>query len=302
MFNPNTLQPLHGKYISGWMSQSSPTVRHDSVFKRISGVQNGSAFQLANKEHTQTVQDETLLKNNLVEVTPSRDAKSSSFHSSQPKICRSQRYSTEFVNTVKQELLTHTVREVVEQHGLPRRTVYNWANGLDGAREKIKQNNIRNRAKQSRFHTLIGLKKYCLGRVDYLCSQQQNLRTISDTKIISQVAKEEGINRYTLINWIVRARSSSSDSGSVSQLPKSTPDETHSVKNVQPHQSVNGHSDAHQLNAQSNIDPVNLWANKSSTAPPTVLTDSTDDGKVEKSFEECLQDLIRWQDEHLRRM
>ncbi|UWS32086.1 hypothetical protein [Erwinia pyrifoliae] len=105
-----------------------------------------------------------------------------------------------------------------------------------------------------------------------------------------------------VVSWVANARKYSSDSERVSQLPKSTPDKKQSVKNVQPHQSVNRNSDAHQLNAQNNIDSAKLRANELFTAPPTVRTDSTVDNKIEKSFAECLQDLIRWQNNNLRRM
>ncbi|MCT2388643.1 hypothetical protein [Erwinia pyrifoliae] len=382
MFNPNTLQPLHGKYISGWMSQSSPTVRHDSVLNRISGVQNGPDFLLAANEYMKNVQDGTLLINNLAEVKPAQAAASSSSHSSQPEIFPNKRYSTKFVNKVKQELFTDPVREVAKRYRLPYHTVYNWANGPGGNREKIKRNNISdmanrsrfhslskpdltaasqqkirsnrrfspefvNRVKQnlltqsiqqvakkygllyqtvyawankpggsrekikrnniieiarrSRFHSLSGLRKYCIDRVNDLCSQPQNLREISRAEIIRQVAKEEGIEIRTVINWVSRDRNYSY-SRRVFQLPKSTPDEKHSVKNVQTHQSVNRNSYAHQLNAQNNIGSVELWANESSTAPPTVRTDSTNDEKNAKSFAECLQELKEWQDKHLCRM
>ncbi|MCT2388642.1 hypothetical protein [Erwinia pyrifoliae] len=302
MFNPNTLQPLHGKYISGWMSQSSPTVRHDSVLNRISGVQNGSAFQPANKERTQTVQDGTLLINNLASVQPTEAAQSSSSHPSQPEIYRRQRYDPEFVKKIIEKLSTKTVRQVAEQYGLPYQTVYKWANKPDGAIEKIKCDNISEIAIQSRFHLLSELRKHCIDRVNDLCSQRKNLRWISKREIIIQVAEEEDIKITTVSNWVARGRKYSSDSRRVSQLPKRTPYERHSVKNVQTHQSVNRNSYAHQLNAQNNIGSVELWANESSTAPPTVRTDSTNDEKNAKSFAECLQELKEWQDKHLCRM
>ncbi|UWS30690.1 hypothetical protein [Erwinia pyrifoliae] len=383
MFTPIKLQPPHGNDISGWMSQSSRAVPHDSVLNRISGVQNGSAFQPANKERTQTVQDGTLLINNLASVQPTEAAQSSSSHPSQPEIFPNKRYSTKFVNKVKQELFTDPVREVAKRYRLPYHTVYNWANGPGGNREKIKRNNISdmanrsrfhslskpdltaasqqkirsnrrfspefvNRVKQnlltqsiqqvakkygllyqtvyawankpggsrekikrnniieiarrSRFHSLSGLRKYCIDRVNDLCSQPQNLREISRAEIIRQVAKEEGIEIRTVINWVSRDRNYSSYSRPVSQLPKSTPDEKHSVKNVQTHQSVEGDSGAHPLNKRLSIGSVELWANESSTAPPTVRTDSTNDEKNAKSFAECLQELKEWQDKHFCRM
>ncbi|UWS30689.1 hypothetical protein [Erwinia pyrifoliae] len=383
MFTPIKLQPPHGNDISGWMSQSSPTVRHDSVLNRISGVQIGPVFLLAANEYMKNFQDGTFFKNNLAEVKPAQAAASSSSHSSQPEIFPNKRYSIEFVNKVKQMLSTNTIREVVERYGLPYHTVYNWANRPGGAREKNKQNNIsdmanRSRfhslskpdltaasqqkihsnrrfspefvnrvkqnlltqsiqqvakiyglpyqtvyawankpggnrekikkdniteiAKRSRFHSLSGLRKYCIDRVNDLCSQPQNLREISRAEIIRQVAKEEGIKISTVINWVSRDRNYSSYSRPVSQLPKSTPDEKHSVKNVQTHQSVEGDSGAHPLNKRLSIGSVELWANESSTAPPTVRTDSTNDEKNAKSFAECLQELKEWQDKHFCRM
>ncbi|ADP12203.1 conserved uncharacterized protein [Erwinia sp. Ejp617] len=310
MFTPIKLQPPHGNDISGWMSQSSRAVPHDSVLNRISGVQNGSAFQPANKERTQTVQDGTRLKNNLSEVTPSGDTESSSLHSSQPKICRKRIYRIGFVKQVKQRLLTEPVRRVAEELGIPYRTAYTWANEQGGARKKIeKKKNISGIAKpkRSRFHSLPELKKHCIDRVNELCSERQNLHGISKSEIISQVAMEEGIHIMKVVSWVANARKYSSDSERVSQLPKSTPDKKQSDNNVQRHQSVSGNSDthqpnAHQLNAHSNIDSAKLRANELFTAPPTVRTDSTGDNKIEKSFAECLQELTEWQNKHLRRM
>ncbi|ADP12205.1 conserved uncharacterized protein [Erwinia sp. Ejp617] len=295
MFTPIKLQPPHGNDISGWMSQSSRAVPHDSVLNRISGVQNGSAFQPANKERTQTVQDGTLLINNLASVKPAEAAQSSSSHTSQPEIYRRQRYDPKFVEQIKEELSTKTVLQVAKEHGLNYRTVYHWANGPGGAREKIKKNNISEIATRSRFRSTFALKKHCVDKVKYLCSQQQNLREISnEKKIISQVAKEEGIHKTSLTWWVAKTRKNSSDSRRVLLLPKRTPDETHRVNNVKPHQSVSGNSDTHQPNAQSNIDSAKLRANELPTAPPTVRTDSTNDEKIKEGFARCFQHIERW--------
>ncbi|MCT2388644.1 hypothetical protein [Erwinia pyrifoliae] len=302
MFTPIKLQPPHGNDISGWMSQSSRAVPHDSVLNRISGVQNGPVHLLPANDYMKTVQDGKLLINNLASVKPAEAAQSSSSHPSQPEIYRRQRYYPKFVEIIKQELLTKTVRQVAEQYGLPYQTVYKWANKPDGAIEKIKCDNISEIAIQSRFHLLSELRKHCIDRVKHLCSERQNLRWISKREIIIQVAEEEDIKITTVSNWVARGRKYSSDSRRVSQLPKRTPYERHSVKNVQTHQSVNRNSYAHQLNAQNNIGSVELWANESSTAPPTVRTDSTNDEKNAKSFAECLQELKEWQDKHLCRM
>ncbi|ADP12200.1 hypothetical protein EJP617_25190 [Erwinia sp. Ejp617] len=302
MFTPNTLQPLHGKDISGWMSQSSPTVQFPSFHDQISGVQNGPGFLRVNKEHTQTVQDGTLLKNNLAGVKSAEAAQSSPSHPSEPEIYRRQRYDPEFVEKIIEELSTKTVREVAGKYDLPYQTVYKWANKPDGAIEKIKCDNISEIAIQSRFHSLSELREHCIDRVNDLCSQRQNLRRISKREIIILVAEEEDINTMTVVNWVKRARKYSSDSRRVSQLPKRTPYERHSVKKVQTHQRVKGDSGAHPLNAHSNIDSAKLRANELFTAPPTVRTDSTGDNKIEKSFAECLQELTEWQNKHLRRM
>ncbi|WP_375546909.1 transposase [Erwinia pyrifoliae] len=173
MFTPIKLQPPHGNDISGWMSQSSPTVRHDSVLNRISGVQIGPVFQPANKERTQTVQDGTLLINNLASVQPTEAAQSSSSHPSQPEIYRRQRYDPEFVKKIIEKLSTKTVRQVAKEHGVSFQTIYKWVNKLDGAREMIKRNNISEIVLQSRFHSLPGLRQHCIDRVKHLDPTRQ---------------------------------------------------------------------------------------------------------------------------------
>ncbi|UXK13704.1 formate--tetrahydrofolate ligase [Erwinia pyrifoliae] len=295
MFTPIKLQPPHGNDISGWMSQISPIVQLPSFHNQISGVQNGPFFLLATNQYMKTVQDGTLLINNLASVQPTEAAQSSSSHPSQPEIYRRQRYDPEFVKNIKEELSTKTVWQVAKEHGLNYRTVYHWENGSGGAREKINKNNISEIATRSRFRSTFALKKHCVDRVNELCSQQQNPREISnEKKIISQVAKEEGIHKTSLTWWVAKTRKNSSDSKRVLLLPKRTPDEKHRVNNVKPHQSVSGNSDAHKLNVQSNIDLAKLRANELPTAPPTVRTDSTNDEKIEEGFARCFQHIERW--------
>ncbi|WP_042958983.1 hypothetical protein [Erwinia tasmaniensis] len=313
MFNTNILQPLHREDISDRMSQeSSAAVQHGSFLNQISRVLAGPVFLWADNEYMKTSQGGTLFMNNLEAVQPAQATASSPSHYSQPEVCRRRKYNTEFVNKVKQELFTHTVGEVAKRYRLPYPTVYKWSIALGGvrakikrsngkekikqgnAREKIKRGNGREIAQQSRFHTLMRLKKHCVNRVNDLCSQQQNLRERSQKVIISKVAKEEGICIGTLKSWVVNASNYSFHSRSVFLLPMSTADKNHSVKKSYPRQSAGGNSDAHQLKARRNVDLVKFRANKSSTTPTTVRTDSTDAQKIEKGFVKCFQHLARW--------
>ncbi|CCG86891.1 hypothetical protein [Erwinia piriflorinigrans] len=295
MFNINLLQPPHREDTSGRTSRnSSPTVQHASFLNQISEVLIGPVFLRADNEHLKTAQGGTLVMNNLEAVKPARAAASSSSHSSQPKVCRRRTYDTEFVNKVKQELLTHTIVQVAKKYCLPYPTVYRWSIARGDAREMIKRGNAREIAKQSRFHTLMRLKKHCVNRVNDLCSQQQNLREISKNEIISRVAKEEGIYILTLKSWLVRAGNYSLGSRSVFLLPMGTPDNQPSENKTRPRHTVSSDCNAHQPKARSHIHSVKPRANKPSTVPSTVRADTTYDEKIEKGFVKCFQHLEKW--------